>query len=90
MSTNIRLDTNIRDKIEIYFLLWYDSHFTEKFLIVYRLICLSLVMRFFFPNTMISFLIFPKNAFSCASIGARASTGTFTFVILVAKVSIFV
>ena len=32
----------------------------------------------FFPNILTTFLIFPKNAFSRAKIGTRASTGTFT------------
>ena len=78
MVTNIHLDTNARGKIEIFFLLWYSSHFIDEFLRVYRLKCSSLVMEFFFSNTLTIFLIFPKNAFSRASIGTRASTGTFT------------
>ena len=34
----------------------------------------------FFPNTFTTFLIFPENLFSRASISTRASTGTFTLI----------
>ena len=71
------LNTNGKGKIEFYFSLWYSSHFTDKFLRVYRLKCTSLVMRIFFSNTLKTFLIFPKNAFSRASIGTCISTRTF-------------
>ena len=40
-------DGNVRGKIEIYFLLWYSSHFLDKFLRVYCLKCSSLVVRIF-------------------------------------------
>ena len=59
-------------------LLWYSSHFTDEFLRVYPLKCLSLIIRIFFPNSLTTYLIFQKSAFSRASIGTRASTGTFT------------
>ena len=95
MTTNIHLDTNVRGKIEDYFyflitygvckkrkycLLWYSNHFTDKFLRVYRLKYSSLVMRILFTKYIFTYFISPKNVFERASIGTRASTGTFTLV----------
>ena len=65
-------------KLKSIFLLWHSSHFKDKFLSVYSFKSSSLVMTIFFPNTLTTFLQFPKNNFSRASIGTRASTGTFT------------
>ena len=70
MATNIHLDTNVRGKIEIYFLFSYSSHFTDKFLRVYCLKHSSLVVIFFFFFfffLITTFLIFPKNTFNRAS-----------------------
>ena len=82
MATNIHFNTNVKGKIEIDFLSWYSSHFADKFLSVYRLNYSSFVMTIFFPNTLTTFHIFPKHAFSGASIGTRVSIGTFTLTIL--------